>query len=419
MKRHLQSVVCDRIERIGTFAAMLAAGALLGSGGSQAMASAAGCGATITTDTKLTSDLTSCPNNGIVIGADDITLDLGGHTISGDGTPVESCPESEWCDVGIDTAGHSGVTIKGGTVRDFAFGVVVAGGSDDRVTRLTSTANAIFGLLVIDSAGARVDHNSSASDGFNGIHMDGSHDARIDHNVVVGAHGYAIPVRGSSRIRVERNVLDHNDHGILFEDTDDTAAHANRISHSGGSSIDMGPANGNRITENVLTDDGDGIILGNGSHNEISGNTVTGTGFFGFPDTGGFGMVIGGDHNIVARNTVTGGRGQAIFVGNPDEPDSQGTSDANVISHNVANSELDDGIFVTPGATAALLERNTADGNGDDGIDVRAPGTRVTANTTNDNRDLGIEAVLGTIDGGGNRARGNGNALQCTNVSCS
>ena len=62
------------------------------------------CGATVTTDTKLTSDLLNCPDNGIVIGAGDITLDLNGHTVSGDGEPVGSCPEGESCDTGIDNS---------------------------------------------------------------------------------------------------------------------------------------------------------------------------------------------------------------------------------------------------------------------------------------------------------------------------
>ena len=31
---------------------------------------------------------------------------------------------------------------------------------------------------------------------------------------------------------------------------------------------------------------------------------------------------------------------------------------------------------------------------------------------------LGIEAVFGVTDGGGNRAHGNGNPSQCTNVAC-
>ena len=64
------------------------------------------------------------------------------------------------------------------------------------------------------------------------------------------------------------------------------------------------------------------------------------------------------------------------------------------------------------------VEGNTANGNGDDGIDVQNANTTLTSNTANDNVDFGIEAVPGVIDGGGNRAFGNGNPLQCLNVVC-
>ena len=59
------------------------------------------CGDTITADTTLDRDLTDCPNNGIVVGADGITLDLNGHTISGDGKPFNRCPRRQLCDVGV------------------------------------------------------------------------------------------------------------------------------------------------------------------------------------------------------------------------------------------------------------------------------------------------------------------------------
>lgn len=41
------------------------------------------CESTITVDTTLYRDLVGCANNGIVIGADGVTLNLNGHTISG------------------------------------------------------------------------------------------------------------------------------------------------------------------------------------------------------------------------------------------------------------------------------------------------------------------------------------------------
>ena len=65
-----------------------------------------------------------------------------------------------------------------------------------------------------------------------------------------------------------------------------------------------------------------------------------------------------------------------------------------------------------------MLLRNLAVHSGDDGTDVRAPGTTVTRNSANDNHNLGISAVPGVIDGGGNQAAGNGDPAQCTNIAC-
>src|SRR5919109_3284276 len=71
-------------------------------GGDRALAAnQVSCGETITTDTTLHTDLLNCKNNGIVIGADGITLELNGHLIDGDGTPAAGCdPQTEFCDVG-------------------------------------------------------------------------------------------------------------------------------------------------------------------------------------------------------------------------------------------------------------------------------------------------------------------------------
>jgi hypothetical protein len=49
---------------------------------------------------------------------------------------------------------------------------------------------------------------------------------------------------------------------------------------------------------------------------------------------------------------------------------------------------------------------------------VTAPGTTVTRNVANANRALGIFAVPGVVDGGGNRAAGNGDPAKCVGISC-
>jgi hypothetical protein len=77
-----------------------------------------------------------------------------------------------------------------------------------------------------------------------------------------------------------------------------------------------------------------------------------------------------------------------------------------------------DGVFVQTTALGTLLEGNHALGSDDDGIDVDSPDTRLVGNHAVHNGDLGIEAVFGVTDGGRNKAHGNGNPAQCTNVDC-
>jgi hypothetical protein len=49
---------------------------------------------------------------------------------------------------------------------------------------------------------------------------------------------------------------------------------------------------------------------------------------------------------------------------------------------------------------------------------VNSSSTTIARNIANHNGNLGIEAIPGVIDGGGNHAAGNGNPLHCTNVMC-
>ena len=105
-------------------------------------ASNVSCGDTITADATLHHNLTNCPNNGIVIGADNVTLDLNYHTIDGDGTPNAGCnPQSGPCDVGVDIEGHDGVTVVNGSVRQFGDGVIVQTTRHTRLLSVSSSKN--------------------------------------------------------------------------------------------------------------------------------------------------------------------------------------------------------------------------------------------------------------------------------------
>ena len=162
--------------------------AAVSSASGRALAPQPSCGDTITVDTKLTSDLVNCPNNGIVIGADNITLDLNGHVIDGDGAEFSDCPPDEVCDVGVVDFDHHGVTIKGGRVREFTFGALVVGARDSRLSRLALKDNLFSGLLVAESEHSEIDGLSVSGNGLTtdqaGIDLFDSHHLTLAGNDV-------------------------------------------------------------------------------------------------------------------------------------------------------------------------------------------------------------------------------------------
>ena len=96
-----------------------------------------------------------------------------------------------------------------------------------------------------------------------------------------------------------------------------------------------------------------------------------------------------------------------------------GAADGNVVAQNdISNSALD-GIFVNFGSGPNLIERNTSNRNGRHGINIGPAGMTVTQNTTWFNAQLGISAIFGAIDGGGNSAKHNGDTDECSPaISC-
>jgi len=64
------------------------------------------------------------------------------------------------------------------------------------------------------------------------------------------------------------------------------------------------------------------------------------------------------------------------------------------------------------------LRGNVAGRHHDDGIDAASPTTTLLRNVATGNGDLGIVAVPGVTDAGGNRAAGNGNPAQRSGVAC-
>ena len=398
-----------------TFAvALLVAGATV-VGAGPAAARTLGCGEVITVDTRLGDDLVDCPDEGLVIGADDVTLDLNGHTIDGDGISPASCPvEGRACDVGVDnTAGHRGVTIRGGSIQQFAAGVVVTGGDGNHLRRLTITQTTNEAIAVLGSTDPVIEDNTMPDPGITGVVVLDSSDAVVSRNVTSGSTGYAMFLMADHSV-IEHNRLESGEHGFAVGGTD-TTVRRNVVSDSGGGIDVSADASGIRVEENLLHQVGDGVIVDVASDTLVRHNVVDRTGG---GERGGFGVILDGAvRTTVDRNVIHAtGDGPAIYVAHLDAATAP---EDNRVTQNHVTSEHADGILVDPDATGTLLSGNVAMDSGDAGIDVDAPGTTLTGNVAVHDRDLGIEAVPGVVDGGGNHAVGNGDPAQCTNVSCS
>jgi large repetitive protein len=394
------------------------------------------CGQTITQNTTLASDLTNCTNNGIIIGADDITLDLNGHTIDGDGAAAaKGCGIGTYCDAGVvnteshhghalNRPGHDGVTIENGTIQEFTNnGVYALGVRGNRLRDLALSNNLFHGVTWGQTEESQI-HNISATGSFAGAILGEDRDVLIEDSTFSDNEFPGIALFDSSQITIARNILSGNHSGIELNDSD-----SNRKIHG---------SNNNRIEENSISGDGfvglfldhsdDNTVTGNhifenanaaivvGNANTITQNLVTDA-VGGDQEGDGFGISFeGGQDSLIADNTVERTREAGIRVAafEPDTPPTVGMT----IRSNLVRDADTDGIRVESTTTDTLLDGNTADQNGDDGIDVSSPTTTVMGNSANDNFDLGIEAVPGVTDGGGNTASGNGNPLQCTNVFC-
>ncbi len=371
---------------------MAAVIAVVALGAGEARANHVACGDTITADTTLDSDLVNCPNNGVVIGADNVTLDLNGHLIDGDGTKASGCdPNTEVCDAGVVDDGHDRVTVKRGRVREFATGVLFGTSTagmvrHNRVLGISSSRNTLFGFIIASSARSLV-RNSSGNANIppegDGLGLFGSHHVRIVHNSFRHNRGPGIHVADSPRNLIKRNLFSHDAPAILLE-ADRNQVRGNRCVRS---STCVGVASGNRnvIARNRAFRGVAGIGIEKGRGNRVA-------------------------HNVVVRPRRTG-----IYLG-LQEPAIGGPN--NVVRRNLVRGSGGDGFSVRSKAGHSFLKRNIARAARDDGFDIESRSATLTRNRAVRNGDLGIEAVPGVIDGGGNIASGNGDPFQCSNILC-
>jgi parallel beta-helix repeat protein len=418
-------------------AALTLAGALAATGTAAASSppSTLNCGDRLTRSVTLTADLTDCPADGLVIGAAGITVDLNGHTIDGTVTQATDCDVGLSGSTGIaNSGGYDDLTIKNGTIQQFAGGFNA--GSDT-----TGMANStLYGLTVRDNR-------------FGGIVL-GSAQRLNNDNRIVANHVYGngcgdgIGLNSANGNLVARNRSHDNGGGITICCSDHNVVRDNRVSHNADAGITvccdsrdnlvednealenanvgiivLFGAQGTTVRENRVTGNGDDIVIFEASDNTVSRNRATdarGCAICGGPTGYGIGIAGGANDNVVSDNSVSRTQQDGIRIADLDPADpGNPVPNRTAVRGNVVRDAGADGVRVDATTEGTVLERNHAFGAGEDGIQVDSASASLTRNSAFFNHDLGIEAVPGVTDGGGNRAHGNGNPVQCSGVACS
>ncbi|MDQ3978229.1 MAG: right-handed parallel beta-helix repeat-containing protein [Actinomycetota bacterium] len=283
---------------------------------SPAHAANVACGETVVASTVLTADIGPCPT-GIVIGADNITLDLGGHQVIGLPSPGEG--------PGILIKGRTGVRIVNGTVRLFDAGVAIEASSGTTLTNLALLQN------VGPSSGLYGD----------GILLVSSHQNQLFDNVIRGNGPFSgVSLFGSDGNGLDRNIVEGNNVELGPNTMADTGIFLGIVGRARGSQF-------NTLSNNVVRGNGfDGIRLASAAQdNVLRSNVVEGNGLHSKQHRKGDGISLAGfliQRTTITGNTVRGNAANGIFLAGP-----SGLSGAtnNQIQGNVAmgNNRLPEG----------------------------------------------------------------------------
>lgn len=297
------------------------------------------CGSVITDNTVLHSDIGPCAAGGLIIAADNVTLNLNGHNVFG--TP------NQGDGVGIRVANSTGVQVTGGTVQFFDAGIVVRGGGSNRISHIVAADNA---APVLGDFG-------------DGILLDSTSNNVIAQNQVLRNGPYdGIGVLGtSSGNRIEHNLVEDNN----ITSTRCSIFRCQTVQFAAGIALEPG---------STLAEPGDGSLGATG--NTVTNNIVKGNGRYGIRISeygGAFGSA--GD-NVVSDNVV---QKNGVY---PPGPGSFG-------------------IVLLPGAEGSLVQGNRALENASTGIGVSSQQSRILNNVAlrSGSVDLSDFSTPGTLCG--------------------
>jgi len=202
------------------------------------------CGQRIATDFVLANDL-RCSGDAFVINADNVTLDLGGRTITGPGMGPQTWPQPQLDSVGVRTGGHMNVTIRNGTISEFSTGIYFVDMEKSRIEDVTSQRNR-YGFYIHASNGNTI-RRSTVVGNIYGLHLQDANENLVEGNNLIrqtynSPGGYGIYLYRSRDNRIVENTIENNvNWGLWFSDARNNAIFRNNVSGNSPQVSDNNP----------------------------------------------------------------------------------------------------------------------------------------------------------------------------------
>ena len=190
------------------------------------------CAMRVSESFTLANDMT-CSGDGLVVVSDNITVDLGGHTLTGPGMGPQTWPLPQLDSVGVRAGGHTGVTVRNGKTTAFSTGIYFIDMVSSSIEGVTTLRNR-FGFYIHASQKITV-KDSDVEFNIYGLHLQNSDDCVLTNNLLArqtynSPGGYGLYLYASSRNRVTDNTIDSNiNWGIWFSDAKENVIFHNNV----------------------------------------------------------------------------------------------------------------------------------------------------------------------------------------------
>jgi parallel beta-helix repeat protein len=216
------------------------------------------CGQVVRESVTLSANL-ECSTDGLIAGADDITINLNGFTIAG--------PGGESSKVGIMLANNDNVQVTGGTVKGFQAGVLNTGGSDNTVSKVTFTENQIA-IFNTGAKNTNIETNNMFSNSI-GVASHSSTGTKLHQNMLTDNQLAGVTLVNSAENVLDFNTITGSVNGVFLDgQSTNNNVNTNTIVQNSGVDINNGNGLPTNINANIFTDNlchtsvPDGLCIG-------------------------------------------------------------------------------------------------------------------------------------------------------------